>query len=95
MARKLAPYLKGDLRELRKAGHQSDKYNRRVKLIPGCESCSFHSWRVYANTRMMEAGVDRAVRMRLLGHRAGKDDIHTGYTSVALKTMLEAVTCIT
>lgn len=43
---------------------------------------------------MMESGIDRAVRMRILGQRTDKNDVHTGYTAVAVKTMLEAVNSI-
>ncbi len=90
VANKLLPFLdkldsiSGDSRDFK-------RYNRKIKKIKGCEKCKFHSWRVYANTTMQKAGVDRAVRMRILGHKADKDDIHTGYTAVDLQQMKKAV----
>ncbi len=93
IAEKLMPYLK-DLSELMKNRKMCDGYNIKLKDIEGCEKCSFHSWRVYANTCMMEAGVDQAVRMKILGHRASKSEVHIGYTSVQISQMKKAVDLI-
>ncbi len=93
VADKLKDYLK-DITEIEKTKKQFDHFNTLVKKIPGCEKCKFHSWRVYANTNMMEAGVDQAVRMKILGHRASKSDIHIGYTSVQISQMKKAVDLI-
>ena len=93
ISKKLMPYLK-DLSELRANHKLCDLYNIKMKKIEGCEKCSFHSWRVYANTCMMEAGVDQAVRMKILGHRASKSEVHIGYTSVQLSQMKKAVDLI-
>ncbi|MCF7791227.1 MAG: hypothetical protein K9M56_04430 [Victivallales bacterium] len=93
VAEKLKPYIT-DLPDLKITAHQNDKYNRKVKTIPGLEKVSFHSWRVYANTRMLESGIDKAVRMKILGHKTTRDDIHTGYTSVQLTELIKAVNTI-
>ena len=93
VADKLKDYMK-NISELEKTKKQFDHFNTLVKKIPGCEKCKFHSWRVYANTQMMEAGVDQAVRMKILGHRASKSDIHIGYTSVQISQMKKAVDLI-
>ena len=66
-------------------------YNRRIKKVEGCDKCKFHSWRVFANTTMQKAGIDRAVRMKILGHKVDKDDIHSGYTSVDIQQMKKAI----
>ena len=66
-------------------------YNRQVKMVaPGC---SFHSWRVYANSQMHRAGVDPYVCKRVLGHCDSKD-VHAGYTAVDLVQMKAAVDAI-
>ena len=92
IAEKLKPYvIDKDLKELQSLGHKNDKYNRRIKDIKGLEKCSFHSWRVYFNTRLMQLGIDKAIRMALLGHKASSDDVHTGYTSVKLADLKLAV----
>jgi len=95
IAEKLKPFVIGaDFKELKALGHKNDKYNRKLKTIPGLEKHKFHSWRTYANTRMMESGIDKAVRMRILGHKGSKDDIHVNYTSVQLSEMKKAVDTI-
>ncbi len=93
IAEKLKPYLI-NLSELRKNKKACDYYRLTLKKIPGCEKCSFHSWRVYANTCMMEAGVDQAVRMKILGHKSSKSEVHIGYTSVQISQMKKAVDLI-
>jgi len=94
IADKLLPYM-NDLSELRLSLKKApEHYNIKIKGIPGCEKCKFHSWRVYANTSMMEAGVDQAVRMKILGHRASKSEVHIGYTSVQISQMKKAVDLI-
>lgn len=68
-------------------------YNQALKSVAGCEECSFHSWRVYANTMMMEAGVEENLRRRALGHADGKDT-HYGYSAgrlQAIKVALEKI----
>ena len=92
IADKLLPHVK-DIWQIASTGKKFDKYNKLIKKIKGCEKCKFHSWRVYANTQMMEQGIDRAVRMKILGHKDG-DDIHTGYTFVELTQMKKAVDAI-
>ncbi len=94
IAEKLLPYFDINSRELKVKTKMVDNYNIKIKTIPGCEKCSFHSWRVYANTCMMEQGVDQAVRMKILGHVASKSDVHIGYTQVALNQMKKAVDLI-
>ena len=92
IAEKLKPYvIDKDLKELQSLGHKNDKYNRLIKNIKGLENCSFHSWRVHFNTRLMQAGIDKAVRMNLLGHKVSSEDVHTGYTSVKLADLKLAV----
>lgn len=69
------------------------RYNIVLKNVPGCEACSMHSWRVYANTMMMEAGVDENLRRRALGHADSKD-VHYGYSAgrlEAIKAALEKI----
>ena len=90
IADKLLPYI-DDLSELAKTGKKNDKYNREIKKIGGCEDCKFHSWRVYANTQMMQSSVDETVRKRILGHKDGKNEIHAGYTHVRIEEMKKAV----
>jgi len=95
IAEKLKPFVvNADLTELKALGHKNDKYNRKLKTIPGLGKCKFHSWRTYANTRMMESGIDKAVRMCILGHKGSKEDIHVNYTSVQLSEMKKAVDTI-
>jgi len=43
---------------------------------------------------MMESRIDKAVRMRILGHKGSKDDIHVNYTSAQLSEMKKAVDTI-
>lgn len=69
------------------------KYNKVVKKIIGCQKVSFHSWRVYANTMMMEAGIDELLCCRILGHKM-KNSVHYGYTAGRLEAMKKALELI-
>ncbi len=93
IAEKLLPYL-NDLSELNTRGKPFDKWNIEIKKLKNCAKCKFHSWRSYAITQMMKAGIDPAVRKRITGHRISKDDIHEIYTSVELSDMKKAVDLI-
>ena len=93
VADKLKPYLQY-IDKLNNKSHRSDKFNRNIKKIVGLEKCSFHSFRVYANSRMLESAVDQATRMKILGHREHKDQIHIGYSSVKLSELHKAVNTI-
>lgn len=66
------------------------RYNRAVKRIPGCESCKDHSWRVYAQTMMIEAGVDDLIVKRIIGHKDSKN-VHYGYTAARVEAMKKAL----
>lgn len=44
---------------------------------------SFHCWRTYANTRMLEAGVEVVDRERILGHKVR--DMQGAYTPADMK----------
>jgi integrase len=90
IADKLLPYI-GKLDEISGESKDFKTYNRRIKKVEGCDKCKFHSWRVFANTTMQKAGIDRAVRMKILGHKADKDDIHSGYTAVDIQQMKKAI----
>lgn len=90
IAEKLLPYM-NDLSELSQTGKKNDKWNREIKKNKGCEKCSFHSWRSYAISEMMRAGVDSAVRKKITGHKDNKDDIHEMYTHVQIEEMKLAV----
>lgn len=62
-------------------------YNRAVKKIaPGK---SFHSWRHYAISEMMNAGVPREIRLQIVGHK--DDSVHGGYAHATVQAMLDAV----
>ncbi|UDQ97932.1 tyrosine-type recombinase/integrase [Lentisphaerota bacterium WC36G] len=93
ISEKLLPYI-NDLSELNTKGKPFDKWNIEIKKLKNCEKCKFHSWRSYAITQMMKAGIDPAVRKRVTGHKISKDDIHEIYTSVELSDMKKAVDCI-
>lgn len=67
---------------------EQKKYNRRVKAV--VNNVSFHSWRVYANTMMMEAGIDEMLCKRILGHK-NSNDVHYGYTAGRLEAMKKAL----
>ena len=99
---KLAPYMtreavekaaqtcifREDGRRRESAGQK--RYNRAVKRIPGCESCKDHSWRVYAQTMMIEAGVDDLIVKRIIGHKDSKN-VHYGYTAARVEAMKKAL----
>lgn len=78
---------------VRRGVYYAKEYNIALKTVAGCEACSMHSWRVYANTMMMEAGVEENLRRRALGHADGKDT-HYGYSAGrldAIKAALEKI----
>jgi integrase len=56
----------------------------------GIRRCRFHDLRHTFNTRLMEAGVVREVRMALMGHSLG-DDPQADYTHVELPAKREAI----
>jgi integrase len=56
----------------------------------GIRRCRFHDLRHTFNTRLMEAGVIREVRMSLMGHSLG-DDPQATYTHVELPAKREAI----
>lgn len=56
----------------------------------GIRRCRFHDLRHTFNTRLMEAGVVREVRMALMGHSLG-DDPQATYTHVELPVKREAI----
>jgi len=56
----------------------------------GIRYLPFHYLRHTFNTRLMEAGVIREVRMALMGHSSG-EDVHTTYTHVELPMKREAI----
>lgn len=103
---KLAPYLTRQiLKEAAKScakfgpdGRRQEspaqkKYNRRIKKIPGCENLKDHSWRVYAQTMMLEAGVSESIVKRVIGHRDSAN-VHYGYTAGRLETIKKALDLI-
>ena len=92
IADKLLPYIKEPL-NIGKLSHKDDEFNIKIKKIEGCEKCSFHSWRVYANSQMHKNGVDPYVCKKILGHSNSKD-IHSGYTHIELEQMKKAVDMI-
>lgn len=69
------------------------KYNRRVKKIEGCEKVKCHSWRVYAQTMMVEAGIDDLIVRRIVGHKDGSN-VHYGYTAGRIEAMKKALDTI-
>lgn len=69
------------------------RYNRAVKLIEGCETTKDHSWRVYAQTMMIEAGIDDLIVRRIIGHK-DKNDVHYGYTAARVEAMKRALDTI-
>ncbi len=94
VAEKLLPYMtKRNINSLKKLGHKNDTYNKLIKTIKGCEDCSFHSWRVYANSQMHKNSIDPYVCKMILGHKSGKD-VHAVYTYVYLEQMKRAVDTI-
>lgn len=64
--------------------------NRAIKKV--AHDCSFHSWRHYALTEMMNAGVPREIRLQIAGHK--DDSVHGGYTHAKIQSMLEAIETI-
>ena len=69
------------------------RYNRAVKRVPGCEACKVHSWRVYAQTMMLEAGIDESIVKRIIGHK-DKGNVHYGYTAARIEAMKRALDLI-
>ena len=102
VADKLAPFLTeealeearrqcvftGD--ERRKESPAQKAYNRAIKKINGCEDCKNHSWRVYAQTMMIEAGVDDLIVKRIIGHK-DSSNVHYGYTAARVEAMKKAL----
>lgn len=74
----------------RRGAYLAKRYNLALKRVEGCENCSMHSWRVYANTMMMEAGVEENLRRRALGHADSKDT-HYGYSAGRLEAIRAAL----
>jgi integrase len=58
--------------------------------VSGIRRCRFHDLRHTFNTRLLEAGVMREVRMALMGHSLGEDPQAT-YTHVELPQKREAI----
>ena len=69
------------------------RYNRAVKKIEGCESAKDHSWRVYAQTMMIEAGIDDLIVKRIIGHK-DRSNVHYGYTAARVEAMKKALDTI-
>ena len=69
------------------------RYNRAVKKIEGCESAKDHSWRVYAQTMMIEAGIDDLIVKRIIGHK-DSSNVHYGYTAARVEAMKKALDTI-
>lgn len=66
------------------------RYNRAVKKIDGCENVKDHSWRVYAQTMMIEAGIDDLIVRRIIGHK-DSGNVHYGYTAARVEAMKAAL----
>lgn len=66
------------------------KYNKYVKKIKGLEKISCHSWRVYAQTMMVEAGIDDLIVRRIVGHK-DQSNVHYGYTAGRIEAMKKAL----
>lgn len=77
----------------RRESNGQKKYNRAVKRVPGCETCKVHSWRVYAQTMMLEAGIDESIVKRIIGHK-DKGNVHYGYTAARIEAMKKALDLI-
>jgi integrase len=56
----------------------------------GIRRCRFHDLRHAFNTRLMEAGILREIRMAMMGHANG-EDVHSRYTHIELPTKREAI----
>lgn len=69
------------------------RYNRAVKKIEGCEAAKDHSWRVYAQTMMIEAGIDDLIVKRIIGHK-DRSNVHYGYTAARVEAMKKALDTI-
>ena len=69
------------------------RYNRAVKKIEGCEGAKDHSWRVYAQTMMIEAGIDDLIVKRIIGHK-DRSNVHYGYTAARVEAMKKALDTI-
>lgn len=100
---KLAPFLtkkniaeaqkscaKFDVGSRRNESPSQKRYNRAVKKIEGCETAKDHSWRVYAQTMMIEAGVDDLIVRRIIGHK-DSSNVHYGYTAARVEAMKKAL----
>ena len=93
----IAEKLKPHIINFKKVAHQrhgSEKWNKLVKKIPGCEKCSFHSWRVYCISQLHKNNVDPYVIKTLVGHAAGSNDVHAVYTRIFMQQLKEAVDTI-
>ncbi len=98
---KLAPYMDekniGEVRRhARLDGNETPrqkKYNRVVKAIEGCSRVVFHSWRTYAQTMMIEAGIDDLIVRRIIGHK-DSSNVHYGYTAGRIEAMKRALNTI-
>jgi len=66
------------------------RYNRAVKKIEGCKNVKDHSWRVYAQTMMIEAGIDDLIVRRIIGHK-DSGNVHYGYTAARVEAMKAAL----
>ena len=66
------------------------RYNRAIKKIDGCETAKDHSWRVYAQTMMIEAGIDDLIVRRIVGHK-DSGNVHYGYTAARVEAMKKAL----
>ncbi len=103
IADKLLPYINEILRQ-RKAGRLFDlkdfekdglvkyghdflkKYNRAAKKVG---DFSFHCWRVYANSEMLDGGVAQTDCERILGHKT--QSVNAAYTNVDIGRLKRAV----
>ena len=64
-----------------------------MKKIEGCEAVKDHSWRVYAQTMMIEAGIDDLIVRRIIGHK-DSSNVHYGYTAARVEAMKKALETI-
>jgi integrase len=67
--------------------HLSNTLSKVIKEVAPTKS--FHCFRHYAISEMLNAGVSREIRMQVVGHK--DDSVHGGYTHATVQSMLEAV----
>ena len=93
VARAAATCARFDTDGRRQESPAQKRYNRTVKKIEGCEAVKDHSWRVYAQTMMIEAGIDDLIVKRIIGHK-DSSNVHYGYTAARVEAMKKALDTI-